>query len=111
MDFVFVQFYNNGPCNVGQQGFLDSFKAWSAQLSNNGTGPAGPRLFVGAPASTASAGSGYLDAAGLDTAIKGAMGAGVKNMGGIMLWDGSTAKVNVVGGQDYLQVAKAALGG
>lgn len=31
MDFVFVQFYNNAMagCDIGQPGFIDSFKAWS----------------------------------------------------------------------------------
>lgn len=35
MDFVNVQFYNNGNCNHGQPGFLDSVKAWSEALSGN----------------------------------------------------------------------------
>ncbi|KAL8777726.1 MAG: hypothetical protein Q9213_007741, partial [Squamulea squamosa] len=46
MDFVFVQFYNNGDCNIGQPGFAASLKAWSQDLSANGKGP---KLFVGAP--------------------------------------------------------------
>ena len=46
MDFVFVQFYNNGDCNVGQPGFEASFKAWSSDLSAKG---AGPKLYIGAP--------------------------------------------------------------
>ncbi|KAL9023007.1 MAG: hypothetical protein Q9196_007432, partial [Gyalolechia fulgens] len=35
MDFVFVQFYNNGDCNVGQPGFEASLRAWSQDLSAN----------------------------------------------------------------------------
>ena len=107
MDFVWVQFYNNGPCNIGQPGFLDSFKQWSSQLASNGKGP---KLFIGAPASNASAGSGYLDPTSFGTMMQGALGANVPNFGGVMLWDGSTAKTNVVGGKDYLQVVKGALG-
>ncbi|MBC7854174.1 MAG: hypothetical protein IAF94_12135, partial [Pirellulaceae bacterium] len=54
MDFVWVQFYNNGAanCNVGQPGFLASFRAWSADLG------ARPKLYLGALASAASGGSG-----------------------------------------------------
>ncbi|KAL9046243.1 MAG: hypothetical protein Q9214_000870, partial [Letrouitia sp. 1 TL-2023] len=55
MDFVFVQFYNNGDCNVGQPGFEASLKAWSGDLAAKG---AGPKLFIGAPGCQECAGSG-----------------------------------------------------
>ena len=44
MDFVWVQFYNNGDCNVGASGFMASLTAWSGDLSAKG---AGPQLYVG----------------------------------------------------------------
>lgn len=107
MDFVFVQFYNNGQCDVGQAGFLDSFKAWSSDLRAKGTGP---RLYIGAPACQYCAGQGYLDPATMTTTIQSAIKAAVPNLGGVMLWDGPEAVLNVASGKDYLQVVKGALG-
>ncbi|KAL8675205.1 MAG: hypothetical protein Q9168_000458 [Polycauliona sp. 1 TL-2023] len=107
MDFVFVQFYNNGDCNIGQPGFAASLKAWSQDLSAKG---AGPKLYVGAPGCAACAGSGYLGAEQMKGAIQGAMAAGLSNFGGVMLWDGPEGKANVQGGQDYLAVVKGAMG-
>lgn len=45
MDFVNVQFYNNGNCNHGQTGFLDSVKSWSESLAGNHSRA---KLFIGA---------------------------------------------------------------
>lgn len=106
MDFVFVQFYNNGPCNIGQPGFMDSLKAWSGDLSAKGTGP---KLYMGAPGCAECAGSGYSDPAAISSAIESAKSAGVSNFGGVMLWDGPMAKQNAAGGKDYLEVVKSAL--
>ena len=105
MDFVFVQFYNNGPCNVGQPGFIDSFKAWSSDLSAKGSGT---KLYIGAPGWAQGAGSGYVDPsamAGVVASVKD-----VSNLGGVMLWDGPESMMNVNSGKDYTQVVKAALG-
>lgn len=115
MDFVFVQFYNNedAGCDLGQPGFVDSFTAWSKDLSGNSTVPGkGPKLYVGVPAcpGTDCAGTGYVDAATMGTVIKSAQAAGVGNFGGVMLWDAAEAKMNVGNGSDYLQVVKSALG-
>lgn len=106
MDFVFVQFYNNGVCDVGQSGFVASFKAWSGDLSAKGSGP---KLYIGAPGCQACAGAGYVDPATMDTVIASAKSAGVSNFGGVMLWDGPEAKENTAGGKDYLEVVKDAL--
>lgn len=46
MDFVFVQFYNNGNCNIDTNGFVDSLKAWSADLTSEGAGPTGPGILA-----------------------------------------------------------------
>ncbi|KAI4227067.1 MAG: hypothetical protein L6R36_002686 [Xanthoria steineri] len=107
MDFVFVQFYNNGDCNIGQPGFAASLKAWSQDLAARG---AGPKLYVGVPGCAACAGSGYLDADQMKGVIEGAMAAGLSNFGGVMLWDGPEGKANVQGGRDYLAVVKGAMG-
>lgn len=45
MDFVNVQFYNNGNCNHGQSGFLDSVKSWSESLAGNHSTA---KFFIGA---------------------------------------------------------------
>lgn len=113
MDFVFVQFYNNAAasCDIGQPGFIDSFKAWSGDLSGNSTvAGKGPKLYIGAPACETCAGKGYLDPANMTSVIKSAMTAGIGNFGGVMLWDGSEAKNNTGADGDYLQVVKSALG-
>ena len=113
MDFVFVQFYNNAAagCDIGQPGFIDSFKAWSGDLSGNSTvAGKGPKLYIGAPACKTCAGKGYLDPANMTSVIKSAMTAGIGNFGGVMLWDGSEAKNNTGADGDYLQVVKSALG-
>ena len=106
MDFVFVQFYNNGDCNIGQPGFVDSLKAWSSDLAAKG---AGPRLYIGAPGCSACAGSGYLEADQMASVLAEATGAGISNLGGVMLWDGPEAMTNVADGKDYTAVVKAAL--
>lgn len=107
MDFVFVQFYNNGDCNIGQPGFEASLKAWSQDLSANG---GGPKLFVGAPGCSACAGSGYLEAAQMEGVLGTAKAAGLSNLGGVMLWDGPEGKANAQGGKDYLSVVKGSMG-
>lgn len=106
MDYVFVQFYNNGDCNIGKSGFAASLKAWSQDLSANGSGP---KLFIGAPGCTACAGSGYLSGDEMAGVIGSAKAAGLPNFGGVMLWDGPMAKVNVAGGKDYLSAVKGAM--
>ena len=106
MDFVFVQFYNNGDCNIGQPGFEASFKAWSQDLGAKGKGP---KLYIGAPGCTACAGSGYVSPGQVGSVMSAAKSAGVSNFGGVMLWDGPMAKVNMEGGKDYLSVVKGAM--
>ncbi|KAK4691427.1 hypothetical protein P7C71_g5573, partial [Lecanoromycetidae sp. Uapishka_2] len=105
MDFVFVQFYNNGDCNVGASGFVDSFKAWSSDLSAKGTGP---KLYIGAPGCETCAGAGsYVDPTTISSVISSVKD--VSNLGGVMLWDGPESLTNVNAGKDYTQVVKAAL--
>lgn len=103
-----MQFYNNAAanCDIGQPGFLDSLRAWSSDLSANG---AGPKLYVGAPACSDCAGAGYLDATAVASTIEGMKTAGIPNLGGVMLWDGSEAMVNKNGGQDFTGAVKSAL--
>lgn len=107
-DFVWVQFYNNPSCNIDAPGFRQSFKAWSDLLAS-GTQVRGPRLYIGA-AGFEGAGSGYVKGSGLGTRVRTARGLYVENFGGMMLWDGSEAALNVDQyGVDYLDYTKAAL--
>ncbi|KAL8652151.1 MAG: hypothetical protein Q9210_002858 [Variospora velana] len=106
MDFVFVQFYNNGDCNVGQPGFEASLRAWSQDLSAKGKGP---KLYIGAPGCSACAGSGYLGAGEMAGVLERAKAAGLSNLGGVMLWDGPEGKANMEGGKSYLSAVKQAV--
>ncbi|KAL8713313.1 MAG: hypothetical protein Q9220_002512 [cf. Caloplaca sp. 1 TL-2023] len=110
MDFVFVQFYNNGNCNIGQPGFAASLKAWSQDLAAANGGKGGPRLYIGAPGCSACAGSGYLGGDAMKGVVESAKQAGLANLGGVMLWDGPEGKANVEGGSDYLSLVKGAMG-
>lgn len=109
-DFIWVQFYNNPSCDLDSPGFRDSFRAWS-DLIAEGTSSRGPkpRLYIGV-AAFEGAGSGYVKGSGLGTRVRTARGLYVENFGGVMLWDGSSASVNVDQYDvDYLEYAKAAL--
>jgi chitinase len=107
-DFVWVQFYNNPSCNLDAPGFQQSFKKWSDLLAS-GTKVRGPRLYIGA-AGFEGAGSGYVKDSGLGTRVRTARGLYVENFGGVMLWDGSEAALNVDQyGVEYLSYAKSAL--
>ncbi|KAK0516303.1 hypothetical protein JMJ35_000906 [Cladonia borealis] len=108
MDFVWVQFYNNGDCNVGESGFMASLTAWSGDLSAKG---AGPQLYIGGPACETCGPHGFLEPTAVAPAIQAVHSTGLKNVGGMMLWDGSEAMLNTngTGGKTYLQVVKAAL--
>ncbi|KAL9008866.1 MAG: hypothetical protein Q9173_006049 [Seirophora scorigena] len=108
MDFVFVQFYNNGDCNVGQPGFEASLTAWSRDLQS-ATGD-GPKLYIGAPGCSACAGSGYLGAGQMAGVLQKAKAAGLSNLGGVMLWDGSEGMANrEAAGKSYLSAVKGAM--
>ena len=95
LDFVWVQFYNNPSCNLASGApFLDSLSAWSEDLAasaagfvNTGNGVSSPRLYMGVPA-WPGAGSGYVDADGLQSLLQSVNGAHA-NFGGVMFWDGA----------------------
>ncbi|MCJ1395767.1 hypothetical protein MMC18_008653 [Xylographa bjoerkii] len=103
MDFVWVQFFDNPPCNVGTPGFPASFQTWSTAL-NAGTQP---MFYIMALAEEPGYGSGYIDIGLLADVIKNVTALGVANFGGVGLWDGSMA-VNNTNFQDGV---KSALGG
>lgn len=133
IDFVFVQFYNNPSCNLNSPGFLAALQAWSDDLSATnlsssssssssgfidiGNGVTSPRLYVGAPSFPA-AGSGWVGGQQFSELMEEVKEAGVRNLGGVMFWDGaygllSAREDGVYGrsgvGKSYMGLVKVAL--
>ncbi|XP_062207533.1 acidic endochitinase SE2-like [Phragmites australis] len=78
-DFVWVQFYNNPPCqfSAGRGAFLDAWKKWESV-------PAG-KIFLGLPASKDAAGTGFVPAGDLTSRVLPLI-RGSSKYGGVMLW-------------------------
>jgi len=89
-DAVYVQFYNN-DCGLDhpQQYNLATWDKWAKTKSPNPN----VKVYIGAPGSAASAGTGYVD---VDTLRNYALAgqANYSSFGGVMLWDASSAYVN-----------------
>nr|TKW16164.1 hypothetical protein SEVIR_5G281200v2 [Setaria viridis] len=86
-DHVWVQFYNNPPCQYapGDDAALRSaWRQWTAGLPS-------ATVFLGLPASLDAAGSGFVDADTLASQVLPAV-EGAPNYGGIMLWSRSYDK-------------------
>ncbi|KAL8534502.1 hypothetical protein ACS0TY_010498 [Phlomoides rotata] len=83
-DYVWVQFYNNPPCDIrsGVSGLLASWNQWSAYLAQFS---AETQLFMGLPASPNAAGGGYIEP---DQLVRDILPVIRKttNYGGLMLW-------------------------
>ncbi|KAF8412172.1 hypothetical protein HHK36_000131 [Tetracentron sinense] len=80
-DYVWVQFYNNPPCQftAGNVGNLeDSWKQWISAI------PA-TKIFLGLPAAPQAAGSGFIPAGDLTSKVLPAI-KGSSKYGGVMLW-------------------------
>lgn len=80
-DYVWVQFYNNPPCqyNSGNIGNLvDAWKQWTSGI------PAA-EILLGLPASPDAAGSGFIPVENLISQVLPAI-KGSDNYGGVMLW-------------------------
>jgi len=92
-DAVYVQFYNNqcglqafGQANNWNFGIWDD---WARNTSPNKN----VKIYIGAPASTSAAGSGYVAVDTLKN-IAGQMRTSFPSFGGVMLWDASQAYAN-----------------
>lgn len=79
-DYVWVQFYNNPPCQYSS-GMSDLEAAWKQWSSI-----AGAQIFLGLPASASAAGSGFIPAGDLKSDVLPAIKGSAK-YGGVMLWD------------------------
>ncbi|CAL4974621.1 unnamed protein product [Urochloa decumbens] len=79
-DHVWVQFYNNPPCQYASgdtSNLRSAWKTWTQALPS-------ASVFLGLPASTKAAGSGYIDPQALARVLPAVNGSA--NYGGIMLW-------------------------
>ncbi|KAG6879349.1 hypothetical protein C0992_003393 [Termitomyces sp. T32_za158] len=89
-DAVYVQFYNNycGLQNYGNPNAwnYDTWDQWAKNSANKNV-----KIYIGAPASPTSAGSGYVDAATLGRIAKETRAKYPSSFGGVMLWDASQA--------------------
>ncbi|KAG7766667.1 hypothetical protein KL946_001855 [Ogataea haglerorum] len=98
VDFAFVQFYNN-DCNVDKEFIWDVWADFAAHTSPNKD----IKLYLGLPASSSAATTGYVD---VDTVRNALESIDNTNLGGIMLWDASQAFSNKVGGENYAEAMK-----
>ncbi|KPM34471.1 hypothetical protein AK830_g12098 [Neonectria ditissima] len=104
LDALFVQFYNNGECDLignSDSPFENSnYEDWEQILANSDLNQ-NAKLYVGLPAATSSAGSGYVSA---DTIAKFVSEAKDRSsFGGISLWDLTRGASNLdpVTGKDF----------
>ncbi|XP_043693765.1 hevamine-A-like [Telopea speciosissima] len=80
-DYVWVQFYNNNPCEYTSGNVTNLLSSWNKWTS---TVPAG-KFFLGLPASSDAAGSGFIPADVLTSQVLPVTKASSK-YGGVMLW-------------------------
>ena len=80
-DYVWVQFYNNAPCQYTSGAITnleDAWKQWISAIPAN-------KIFLGLPASPQAAGSGFIPSADLLSNVLPAIKGSAK-YGGVMLW-------------------------
>ncbi|OSC97688.1 carbohydrate-binding module family 5 protein [Trametes coccinea BRFM310] len=92
-DAVYVQFYNNwcGLQNYNNIWAWD-FSSWDTWAKTVSVNP-DVKIYIGAPASSTAAGSGYVDATTLGNIAIQQRG-NYSSFGGVMLWDASQAYAN-----------------
>ncbi|PRP88349.1 hypothetical protein PROFUN_03263 [Planoprotostelium fungivorum] len=91
-DYVFVQFYNNW-CGLNNFGNPNAWN-WN-QWEDYASRHPGTQIFVGAPAATYAASTGYVSADQLTSVINSVKNS--KAYGGIMIWDATVSSVNGFG--------------
>lgn len=110
-DFVFVQFYNNPPCEIGSANFAGSLQQWSTALEASPLSTK-PRLYLGTPAWKDAGPSAYEhigSAKGMQGIAKDVEDLQLENFGGVMFWDGPEAMMNTEDGKDILGWTKEGL--
>ncbi|KFA69576.1 hypothetical protein S40285_09108, partial [Stachybotrys chlorohalonatus IBT 40285] len=111
LDALFVQFYNNPVCDAiagNTAGDNFNYDQWANILSNSARSK-NAKLFVGLPASSTAARTGYIAPQALKNLV--CKWKGSKNFGGISLWDLSRGAENLVNDKSYNQHALDALHG
>ncbi|KAK1270000.1 hypothetical protein QJS04_geneDACA008124 [Acorus gramineus] len=82
-DYVWIQFYNNPPCqynaDFNPSNLLNSWDVWTSDVNVK-------KAFVGLPASLDAAGSGYIEPENLKSAVLPEVKKSPK-YGGVMLWN------------------------
>lgn len=89
-DFIWVQFYNNPPCQYSAgniNNLISSWNRWTSSAGGSG------KIFLGLPAAPGAAGSGYIPANVLTSAILPKIKKSPR-YGGVMLWSRYWDKVN-----------------
>lgn len=87
LDYVWVQFYNNGECNIGNSDFKSSVKNWSKGIGN-------AKLFIGGLASGSDGDEGYVDPDAFIKSLKDVQAMNLPNYGGAMLWEAQLSRDN-----------------
>uniref|UniRef100_A0A7N0UUN7 GH18 domain-containing protein n=1 Tax=Kalanchoe fedtschenkoi TaxID=63787 RepID=A0A7N0UUN7_KALFE len=80
-DYVWVQFYNNPPCQYNPSNavsFEDAWKQWTSAIPAD-------KIFLGLPAAPQAAGSGFVPASELTSTVLPTI-KGSSKYGGVMLW-------------------------
>lgn len=80
-DYVWVQFYNNPPCQYNSGNFTSFQDSWNQWISSI---PA-KKIFLGLPAASDAAGSGFIPVSDLISQVLPAI-KGSGKYGGVMLW-------------------------
>ncbi|KAI0805941.1 glycoside hydrolase superfamily [Irpex lacteus] len=88
-DAVYVQFYNNYCSVSGTQPNFDTWDNWAKTQSPNKN----VKVYLGVPASSSAAGSGYVPISSLAPIIQ-SYKAQYSSFGGVMFWDASQAYAN-----------------
>lgn len=102
IDFVFIQFYNN-YCNLGSSSFnWDTWLNYAETDSPNKN----IKLFVGVPASSRAAGSGYNDPSAVSQYLTSDI-LNSKYFGGISMWDVSAGWSNTNSNGNFVENMKA----
>ncbi|KAK9313657.1 hypothetical protein V1524DRAFT_181230 [Lipomyces starkeyi] len=110
-DFYFVQFFNN-YCGIDQWSGTEStnfnFGSWDS-FAKTASYNTNVKVYLGVPASSTAAGTGYVTIDTLNEAAAQLMST-YSSFGGIMMWDASQAYNNIPeDGLNYAQLAKAGL--
>lgn len=106
MDFVWPQFYDSPSCGLNASDINSTIKAWGSRLYAGNK----PRFMIGALSFEDNGGGGYESPDAFNKTLIQFEQLGLKNFGGVTLWDGANAHTNLnSAGADYVNVTKSVL--